>query len=498
MKKFLIYSVVIMGAIIIGLIITISMLDLNQYKPKLAQAVKSASGYDLKIDGDIKVSFSPVGLSLEGVKLSVPNKKEFVNFQKFGVALEIMPLLKNEVKVKYIVLSDLNLNIIKDKNGKFNFEARSDQGSTEKKAQSTEAKKTQNDKEVKIPLVNVNEIKIQNANIKYFDQLTNSKASLKNININVNDINFDSTKTGLSAIALNADVSIDKLNYNLYNINNINLKLGLRNAVANLKSMKYTIFNSNATGSAKLDMRSKLAKVNFSQIIPNLKLENFSKEILQKDLLKGIANLKTEISFKGLEERSAKKTLNGYLLLDGRDVGLQGFDIDKIVKNYENLKSGDLKKAGFSFLNSALEGKAKGEDPLKSLKGGTTAIKHLHVKIDIKNGIAKFSDVALSSLNNRVAIKGGVNLANEKLLGVKIAVLDKKGCAKFSQTISGTITNPKANSMISSSKTDKISVEQVEQVVGIISSFFGKNKKKEKPKKVQNKCTKPFYNGAVK
>lgn len=491
MKKFLVISVGLMGAIIVGLLITISMLDLNQYKPKLQKAVKQASGYDLNIDGDIKISFSPVGLSIKDVKLAVPNKKEFVKFDKFGVAVELLPLLSQEFKVKYIVLSNLDLTIKKDKNGKFNYEVKLPNKDEVSKSKKDE--KTSKDEKSGLPLVNVAEVRLENANISFVDEVAKSQALVKNINVVINDISLDSTKEDLKALALKAKVDINKITYNKYNVDNISLNFALKDAIANLSSMTYTIFGSNASANAKVDMSKKIAKVEFEELIPNLKLENFSKEILENDLLKGVVNSKLKVSFRGLDELSAKKSLNGYMLLDGKGVGIQGYDIDKIVKSYNDLKSGDLKKTGASFLSSALENSANGKDPLDSFKGGTTALKHLHVKIDFKNGVANLSDVALSSMKNRIAVKGSINLVNESLKGVKVAILDKKGCAKYFQGISGTISNPKGTSL----KSDEVTVEQVEEVVGMISSLFGKSKKKAPEKKKEENC-KPFYSGVVK
>jgi len=491
MKKFLIISVGLMGAIIVGLLITIAMLDLNQYKPKLQKVVKESLGYDLKIDGDIKVSFSPVGLSIKNVKLAVPQKEEFVKFDKFGVAVELMPLLSQEFKVKYVVLSNLDLNIKKDKKGKFNYEIKlpkkKNVSKTPKKEIKTKEKKTE------LPLVNVDEVRLENANITFVDEAVKSKAVVKNVDVIISDISLDSTKEKLKALALKAKVNIKKVAYNKFTVHDISLDFTLKDAIANLVSMKYIVFGSNASANAKVDMSKKVAKVKFEELIPNLKLENFSKEFLENDLLKGVVSSKLKINFKGLDELSAKKSLNGYIILDGKEVGIQGYNIDKIVKSYNDLKSADMKKIGASFLSSALESSAKGKDPLSSFKGGTTALKHLHVKIDFKNAVANLSDVALSSMKNRIAIKGSINLVDESLKGVKVAILDKKGCAKYSQGISGTISNPKAASL----KSGEVTVEQVEEVVGMINSLFGKPKKKA-PTKESNKNCKPFYSGVVK
>ncbi|WP_024954382.1 AsmA family protein [Sulfurospirillum arcachonense] len=491
MKKLMISTVVLLGLIIVGLVVAIAMIDLNQYKPKIEQAVKDASGYDLKINGDISTSFSPIGVSVTDVSVAVPKKKAFVSFKSFDVALELIPLLKQKVKVNYIVLSNLDLMIEKMKNGKFNFDIASKKetvSKTTKKPVSTTQKEP-----TKLPLVNVTEVRLENANVTYIDNISNAKANANNIDVTINDISLDSTKEKLKSIAFKGNVSIEKIQYNKYTITNTTLDFDLKDAIANLNSMKYTIFGSLASAKARVDMSGKTPKVSFEELIPELKLENFSKEVLEKDLLKGIVNSTAKLSFVGNDELSARKTLVGHVLLDGKKVGIKGYDLDKIVKSYNDLKSGDLKKSGASFLSSALENTAKGKSAFDSLQGGTTAIEQLHVKIDVSKKMANLSDVAIATLNNRVALQGSINLVDESLKGVKVAILDKQGCAKYTQGIEGTLSAPTGKGTTSS----KVSVEQVQEVIGMVSSFFGKSKKKAAAKTTDEKC-KVFYNGVVK
>lgn len=479
---------IILGLIIVALVVFIATMDLNHYKPKIEQAVKDASGYDLKINGDISVSFSPIGVSVADV--SVAAQKEFASFSKFDVALELMPLLSQEVKVNYVVLSNLNLTIEKMKNGKFNFDVDMPKTDTKK---DVKAEETSKEEPTKLPLVNVTKVRLENANISYIDNITDAKAKVSNIDVSINDISLDSTKEKLKSIALKGTVAIETIQYNKYNVYDTNLNFDLKDAVANLNSMKYTIFDSKATAKARVDMSGKVPSVSIEETIPNLKLENISKEVLENDLLKGVVNSVAKLSFVGADELSVRKTLKGSILFDGKKVGINGYDLDKIVKSYNDLKSGDLKKAGTSFLSSALESGAKGEGVFDSLKGGTTAVEHLHVKIDISDKIATLSDVAIATLSNRVAVKGKINIVDESMQGVKVAILDKKGCASFSQGIEGALSNPKGKAATTSS----VSVEQVEEVVNMVSSFFGKKKKAEPKKKTNEKCE-VFYNGVVK
>ena len=50
--------------------------------------------------------------------------------------------------------------------------------------------------------------------------------------------------------------------------------------------------------------------------------------------------------------------------------------------------------------------------------------------------------MAFSTKHNRVALKGGVNFAEERFEDVTIALIDAKGCAKVKQKMHGSIQKP--------------------------------------------------------
>jgi AsmA protein len=60
----------------------------------------------------------------------------------------------------------------------------------------------------------------------------------------------------------------------------------------------------------------------------------------------------------------------------------------------------------------------------------------------VKDGTAVAEDVALATAKFRLAMKGGLDVADGHFDGVTVAVLDKKGCAAYTQRIQGTFGHP--------------------------------------------------------
>ncbi len=96
----------------------------------------------------------------------------FATFDSFTVAVELMPLLIQEIKVNYVVLSNLNLAIEKMKDGKTNF----DVASVKKPVKADSNATAQASEPTQLPLVNVTEVRVQNANISYIDHISKLKS----------------------------------------------------------------------------------------------------------------------------------------------------------------------------------------------------------------------------------------------------------------------------------------------------------------------------------
>jgi len=206
-------------------------------------------------------------------------------------------------------------------------------------------------------------------------------------------------------------------------------------------------------------------------------LASLSRELLNQELLEGSANGDLKLSFFVGDSHTFKSTLNGFVQLYGTDVTLKGYDVDKIALMLDPTQ----RSKGFS-LGNLIAGTTG------AFKGGNTLLKEINTKIDIGYSEIQLSDVALSSATNRIAMKGAINMVDEKFIDLKAALLDERGCATFEQKMSGSFAKP-------SVKIDEASITALSNVVLSLST---KSKTAPiTPKKHDENCT-AFYEGVVK
>ncbi|MDZ4262944.1 MAG: AsmA family protein, partial [Pseudomonadota bacterium] len=125
MSKLLKYLGITVGLLIALIIIIPFLVDLNDYKPQISQAAKEATGRDLTIEGDIKLSLFPwIGMELGAMQLSNAagfGDQPFARIEGAEVKLKLMPLLKREVEMKTVTLQGLRLNLTIAEDGSNNW-----------------------------------------------------------------------------------------------------------------------------------------------------------------------------------------------------------------------------------------------------------------------------------------------------------------------------------------------------------------------------------------
>jgi len=471
-QKILLSVVLFFALAIVSFFLIVKVIDFNEYKPKIQKVVKEKTGYELVIRGDISLSLSPLGVSILDVELLNPYYKDETPFAKLGsfdIALEIIPLFQKEIKIRHIALEKMTLVIEKGKEGKYNFDIPQTKSVTEKKKSDTNTTK-----EDDFPLINVKNIKFGDATISYVDLVAKSNMYAEKINLNINDIGFDASKSKLHSLFFKADATISQVKVDKYTIKDVATNLDMKDAVLVAESLKYTLFDSLLQGSGKVDLSGKLPKVSVKHKIADLKLFNVSKEVLGMELLEGMANGDIKLSFSLGDALTIKNTLSGFIQLFAENVKVKGYDLDQMANALSETQN---EAQGMNFITL-----------FDARKNGNSVLKQINTKLDIGYSEVQLSDVALSTNKHRVALKGALQIVEEKILGVSIGLLDAKGCSTFEQTFVGTFSKP----------TLKIDEKTVKTLANTALSFLNKSKGTPKEIKTPEENCKPFYEGVIK
>jgi uncharacterized protein involved in outer membrane biogenesis len=140
----------------------------NDYKDDIIKLVKEKKDRTLHIDGDIKLSYWPkIGANLGKISLSEHRSEQiFASVDNVKVALAVLPLLKKKLVVDTVYIDGAKANVIKGKDGKFNFD-----DLISKEEESEQFK------------FDIDGINISNSEVRYTDQVTDSKYNITKFNM---------------------------------------------------------------------------------------------------------------------------------------------------------------------------------------------------------------------------------------------------------------------------------------------------------------------------
>ena len=177
--------------VIAAMIIIPMVVDPNDYKAQIEQAVEESTGRTLKITGNINLSLFPwIGVRIGEVSLGNSPKfsqEPMAQIQETDVKVKLLPLFSNQVVVDTCLLKGLQLYLGKDASGKSSW---TDILSRESKQNQTSPETTPSPGSP-IPFISIRGVEISDARITWDDRQNGKKYQASSINLEVNEFGMD-------------------------------------------------------------------------------------------------------------------------------------------------------------------------------------------------------------------------------------------------------------------------------------------------------------------
>ncbi|HTP05132.1 MAG TPA: AsmA family protein [Nitrospirota bacterium] len=321
----------------------------------------------------------------------------------------------------------------------------------------------------------------------YFDKKAGERTELNEINLAIKDISLvDTSGEIIKDIAFTGNLDCKEVRKKDLSIGNVKSPIKVEKGVIYLTSLTMDIFGAKGEGDATADKSEVDAVYKINLKVSKLDIAKLEESFGTKKVIGGKGDLYASLKVKEKGSRNLMSSMNGTFSLRGDNFVIYTMDLDKVLSLYEMSQNFNLVDLGAFFIagplsNVVLKGYRYGE-VYNQTRGGQGTITKFISHWKIKTGVADATDCALSTPHNRVALKGKLDLVNERYENVVVALLDDKGCAKFKQNISGSFGSPKIGA-----------VSAVESLAGPISNLYSKAKRF-----VEGGNCEVFYNGAVK
>jgi hypothetical protein len=446
------------------------LLNVQAFKPRIEAAASSALGMDVRIKGRLGIDLLPgFGISLRNV--SVQKKgADVVTAEKMRIGLRLIPLTRREVRLSRVGLIKPVFSIVRYKNGMFNFE----------KPGRTLLER----------LLIVNKISISEGRLIYTDEESGERIEVGGLDATIRNLSYGRTEGAgpFRNISFDGDIRCKTLTINNLTLTNLAIRTAAENGILDINPVSMHIFGGTGKGSVHVDVTRASPHYRLITTLNRFRIEEliqaYSPGNPRQKSMEGTANFSADLTATGKSVDEVKRSLNGDVSLSGENLMLTGIDIDALISKYERSQNFNLVDVGAYFLAGPFGPVLTKSYNFGSLyeesRGGKGVIRKLVSIWKVKNGIAEATDVALATKKDRIAMRGGLNFIDDQFQDVTVAVLDKRGCAVYSQKVHGPFRK---------AKIEKVSI--FKSITGSVSNAL-----KDAWKFVGGKCA-VFYSGSV-
>ena len=469
-KKSLIIAGGLIVLIVIAAIVAVLLFDINSYKSKIETSASEATGLDVRITGKMGLSFFPFGVSVKDIH--VANKgSEIFSLESLKIGVELMPLLMKQLKVTGCELVKPAVTIVKDAQGKYNFES---------------TKNIISAKGWRETASGLHKLELSEGALVYLDKKTGEKTELKEINLAIRGLSITDTPGGIiKNVSFTGSFDCKELLQKALGIENLKGSMKADKGVFSLKPLTMEAFGGKGEADVTADESAVDPMYKLNLKVSQLDFEKLEKFFGTKKVIGGKGDLSASLTAKEKGHGNPMSSLDGTFALRGANLITYTMDLDKVLSTYEASQKFHLVDLAAFFIagplgSVALKGYRYG-DLYYQTQGGQGLITQFISHWKVENGKADATDCALATHHNRVALKGKLDLVSERFDNVTVALLDDKGCAIFKQTISGSFGSPRAGT-----------VSEVESLAGPFFNLYKKAKRF-----VQGGKCEAFYTGAV-
>lgn len=432
MSKPLKFSVMVAGGLVVLLacvaVALVLFLDADVYRPRLEAAASQALGMDVKIDGRLGIDLFPgLNLTMENVLLGNQGA-EVATVKEARIKIYLLPLLKKEVRFGSIALKHPRISIERDHDGKLNVEKSEPAGDSA------------------APL-DLRKISVSNGTFRYLNKVSEEEFEARGCSLRIDQLQFLGGKSSelLQSLSLTAQLACEEVRKNGFTMSDLKASAEGKKGVVELQPLTMEVFGAQSSGGIRADFSGASPFYEVRYALPQFRIEEFFKVLSPQIVAKGSMDFSANLSMQGTTANQLQQTLAGQISLRGKNLRLDGRDLDRELSRFESSQNFNLVDVGAVFFAGPLGlVVTKGHDFARIFQGsgGHSEIRTLVSDWKIEDGVARARDVAMATNEHRIALQGGLDFVQQRFDNLTVALIDAEGCAKVRQSIQGGFQNP--------------------------------------------------------
>jgi len=190
-------------------------------------------------------------------------------------------------------------------------------------------------------------------------------------------------------------VAAESIKVSNLTVSDIKLPMNLKDGKLNLSGIKANLYEGNMLADASLDGRSKTPKYSFKSSLKNVQALPLVKDLTEKELVSGMAEISLDIKGSGLDDLSLRKNSNGNGAFSFTEGAIHGVNVAELIRT--------------------TYAKIKGQTVTPSDEPQKTDFASFTGSFTLGQGVVKNSDLKLLSPLLRVSGNGSADIVDETL-----------------------------------------------------------------------------------
>jgi uncharacterized protein involved in outer membrane biogenesis len=404
------------------------LVDANVYRARLEATVSAALGMEVSFGGPLGVNLFP-GLIVTLEDVHVHNHGvDVASAKQARLRIDFLPLLQQEIRIETIELTHPLISIERDRDGRFNFE---------RPKAASEA----------LPALDWPMVSLSDGTFVYLDRRFADRLEAKDCHLDVHRLQLAGGKRSgvMKDLSFTSELTCGEIRGDGFTVSELKFSAEAKNGVVDLKPVTVRVLGTQGSGSIHADFSDAVPLYHVSFSLSQFPIEEFFKRLTPRKVATGPMDFSAEVSMQGHTEKEMRQTLKGQVSLRGKNLALNGSDLDREFSRLESSQNLNLVDVGAFFFAGPLGLVVTRGFNLAGLlqgAGGSTEIRTLVSDWKVERGVAQARDVAMATKENRIALQGRLNFVNDQFDDVTVALIDAKGCAKVRQKIHGSFSDP--------------------------------------------------------
>jgi AsmA protein len=419
--------------VVLAVLVYAACFDLNSWKPEIEAAASKAAHTHVTIQGTLeRKRWFPLTVVVHGLQFQ--NRDEpVVRLENVECSsLELIPLIRGRLRMGTCAVDGFAVTIVKGADGHFNFERTTPRPRPPAGASSAP------------PAVFASHLIVRGGAYSFAERGSPATAEITGIGADLRSFAIGTPPEGIRrAFSFKGELAWDTLHRDALTLTQLKSKVSASGGHFLLDDLSLEAFGGKGTGTFAADTSERTPRFELSLDFPRCRVEHLLEGLRTEPLIGGEAALAMHVRAAGRNKDELTQTLSGDVSLSGSNLQTHDLDLDKLIHKFDKTRGFSLIDLAAFFIAGPLGPIAtKGYDfgsVYKQLGTGEGTLDRLLTRWRIDDGMAEAKDCALATKKNRVAFAGKIELVQGVYQDAAIAVLDERGCSRYTEKLSGPV-----------------------------------------------------------